>query len=749
MPPAAGESAALSRDLADFLIELSIALHKNAIYPGGHPLLETAVGGVERRLAALLTERPTLSLGVARHQLVIEGVATDGKHPLLRELANRLHRHHLGAVRFHQGVTRVELADFLRVTAEDATRAGAQPIGLQPQEVDRWQHVRLFPLTYEQLQLLEEDELPEEPAPDELLEKEPEGIETDAPVVVTGALGSGQGFGRQASGGAHGGAGGTGSRSAQLWIGLARAAMAAEHEAETPEGAEGAEDHAHDPVAVAKAIDEHGGKDQAYDQVIVGYLLQIAQELKDKRGREAQGLQRRISRLVAELSPATLRRLLEMGGDLGQRRRFVLDAAQGMTVEAVVDLVQAAAETSQQTISHSMLRLLSKFAVHAEGGVGKVRPEFDSALREQVQQLMSGWRLADPNPDGYRLALEGMSRAAPLFDAPRQAFPPEPERMLQMALEVGGSGDALWRAVDDLVAKGRFSVMFDLLERSPATHVAGRVWERVVTPDRLRELTQQDTLPMPIVERMARHLGFAAVEPLLDAYEAERHMKPVAELLPALGDDAAELVIVRMEGARAQALRAWLQLLQRFERLPAGWSARGLLRVHADPEVRREAFKLEARDAARRDDAIVLALNDSDDRVVRAALSAALAACPPAAVPSLMRKADDEELADDVRVGCVRVLAQVLDDGVRDWLVSRVTTRAGVLRRVRLAPRTPVRLAALQALGATWGADPQAREALELARQSADPEVRAAITSRARRTTGTGMMAIPEPHTLA
>ena len=43
-PPAQGEgSGALSRELADFLIELSIALHKNAIYPEGHPLLAGAV----------------------------------------------------------------------------------------------------------------------------------------------------------------------------------------------------------------------------------------------------------------------------------------------------------------------------------------------------------------------------------------------------------------------------------------------------------------------------------------------------------------------------------------------------------------------------------------------------------------------------------------------------------------------------------------------------------------------------------
>ncbi|MFL5577062.1 MAG: hypothetical protein ACJ79S_13950 [Gemmatimonadaceae bacterium] len=38
--PAEQPQTALSRDLTDFLIELSSALHKNAIYPEGHPLLD-------------------------------------------------------------------------------------------------------------------------------------------------------------------------------------------------------------------------------------------------------------------------------------------------------------------------------------------------------------------------------------------------------------------------------------------------------------------------------------------------------------------------------------------------------------------------------------------------------------------------------------------------------------------------------------------------------------------------------------
>src|SRR5256885_3717659 len=85
MPAPSGERATLSRDLADFLIELSIALHKHAMYPEGHPSLAPAAAGVTRRAGLLLEDRATLSLGVARQQLVIEGVATDPKHPVRSE----------------------------------------------------------------------------------------------------------------------------------------------------------------------------------------------------------------------------------------------------------------------------------------------------------------------------------------------------------------------------------------------------------------------------------------------------------------------------------------------------------------------------------------------------------------------------------------------------------------------------------------------------------------------------------------
>jgi len=175
----------LSRELADFLVELSIAMHKHAIYPPGHPLLEGAVDAVARKIWSLLVDRPALAIGVARRQLVIEGVATDPNHPLLQELAQKLHRHHLGALKCTRGVERSEIAEVLATLAMDAGRM-ERPLGLMTDELaGKWNHVRLYALTYDRLELLDDDSPKQENKM---------------------SLG----------------------RAAQLWVGLARAALAAE-----------------------------------------------------------------------------------------------------------------------------------------------------------------------------------------------------------------------------------------------------------------------------------------------------------------------------------------------------------------------------------------------------------------------------------------------------------------------------------------------------------------------------------------
>lgn len=99
------ELSVLDRDLTRFLVDLSIALHRFAMYPPAHPALSLALDTLGRHLDTLLQNRPRIAIGVARDRLVAEGVVTDGRQPLLSSLAGRLHRHQFSALAFCPGTT--------------------------------------------------------------------------------------------------------------------------------------------------------------------------------------------------------------------------------------------------------------------------------------------------------------------------------------------------------------------------------------------------------------------------------------------------------------------------------------------------------------------------------------------------------------------------------------------------------------------------------------------------------------------
>jgi hypothetical protein len=686
-PTGGVSSATLSRELSDFLIELSIGLHKNAIYPPGHPLLEGATAGIARRLEALMIKRASLSLGVARQQLIIEGVATDENNPVLRDLAARLHKHHLGAVKFTQGVTPEEVADALATIAVDVGRR-EKPLGLEPTEVlQKWEHVRLFPLTFEQLQLLEEDE--------------------------------------------DGGAGGAGdsmrgdkSRAAQLWIGLARAAVAS-HIDQDEDSAEKT-----DPVLVAKSIDENK-KDAAYDQVVVGYLLQIAEELKTKGGKDAAALQKRISKLVATLQPETLNRLLKMGGDQRQRNKFVLDATQGMALDAVVELVQAAASTSGQNISHSLVRMLSKLAVHADEGAPLSRAAADGALRDSVHKMISGWTLEDPNPDGYREALRKMSQATPVFQTGDDTYPCEPERLLAMGLEIQMLGDPVWRAITAMCAAEDIKPLLGLLDEAPEGWMRDTLWRYVAAPDTLQRQLERAEPDIEVIERLVKRMGVASVPALLDSLGLldERNAAAIIDMVVALGADAAALVADRVDGARPVKQRLLLSILSKIGASPEGFDVSVYSRS-GDATVRREAYRAMIRDSETRDEAIADALGDTDERIVRLALGAAMTNCPPKAARTLLARADDPALSVDLRALAIRAASSYKSPDTLKFLISRTMGKKRFLRKQTLAAPTPEMLAALSGLAQHWGGDAAVQDVLTAAAKSADKEIRDAVSRR-------------------
>ena len=701
---APSEKAALSRELADFLIELSIALHKHSMYPEGHPSLAPAAAGVTRRAEHLFEGRTTIALGVARQQLVIEGVATDPKNPLLAELAGRLHRHHLGAVTFHRGLRVSEVAAVLKTLSVEAERSG-EPLGLgPPEQLHAWDHIRLHPITYERLELLQEDD--QVPAPGDDKGSKERGL-----------------------------------RGAQLWVGLARAALTAE--AMGGGGAGGAGDDgpppATEPTLIAKAIDGHP-KSAAYDQVIVGYLLQIADELKHAGGAEAVALRRRTSKLVGALQPGTLRRLIEMGGDNAQRFKFAIDATHGLAVDAVLDIVRAMADASHKTVSDPLVRMLSKLAQHAEQGTPEARPQADEALREQVRDLLQGWTLEDPNPDAYGLALQKMAAAAPHTAARRvgeQAA--EPLRIVQTAVESGALGFGAWRAVERLVAEHHVSELVDLLAESPdASRPALRadiapLWTRVTSPDVIRQLASTEPPDFVTLDRVFPHLRVDAFEPLLDVLGASESRTTRRGLLDRLTRAPRELgpaILTRLSRDLPwYVTRNLLLILDGLPALPEGFSTAAFI-AHEDARVRREALKVSLKVTAERERALLGALRDSDPRMVRLALGAALEDCPPAALPPITQLVHDQTAPSELRVLAIKVLGRVRNTAALNALLALVDGGTNWLGRPKLAARSLELLAALMALAAGWRNDVRAAAVLALAAASKDPDVRSAAIRR-------------------
>jgi len=671
--PNAKERVALSKELSDFLIEFSIALHRHAMYPDGHPSLRESAAAVLNQLAILLEGRATVSLGVARRQLVIEGVATDPKHPVLASLAERLHGHQIGAVTFDRGVSAEEVLGVLRVLARDAERE-AVPLGLgDPSALRAWAGVRLHPLTYEQLELVE---------------------------------------GGEEGGAAH--------RSAQLWIGLARAALAVgtmEEEAGSTE-----------PSVVARAINEHD-QAQAYDQVIVGYLLQIAEQLRVEGSPGAAALRRRMSRLISNLEPDTLKRLVEMGGDQAQRRRFLLDATAGMSVDAVVELVRAAADSAGQTVSNSMVRLLSKLAAAAEVGTAQVRTLADGAIREQVRALIAGWSLKDPNPEAYTGALDAMARwsqsRGAMVSISRHSA--EPLRLVWMGLESEAGGPGFWRSVDRLLAEqGPAPLVRALASAGRSGGFAAAVWGRVATPASITALLAAEDPDIDVLNAVIERTPLrGAVEALLDALESARG-EAVRRRLVDAGAVCVPIIVERLTDAQPHMLVKLLDLLTDIGVWPSAFTTLPYAR-HEDPGVRLAALRLALQFVAERERALCVALAGSDGEPLRLAVESLRQGVPDAAVPLIANRLASGALREAERLGLLRALEGVRSPIALTALLRAATSGRTLFRAPKIAHRTEATLAALTALAKTWRGDRRADTVLRRAARSKDPQIRSTV----------------------
>ena len=632
------------------------------------------------RLEPLLqnTESGKLTIGVAHDQLLVEGAATDPKHPVLSELAGRMHGHQFSAVILEDMPLPHEMEGLLSALAQDAERSG-QHLGLLPaDEIPNWDHIHLYGIGYDRLKL-----------------------DVDGEGTMT-------------------------SRALELWYGLATAALSVEGDSE-PEDALNTE-------RVARTIEKQ--RDESYDEVVVEYLLQLASELKDEAGGESPEVRDRISNLITELDEDALLRLVQMGGDTNKRRQFVMDSSKSFTVDAVMKVVSAAASASEQTISNSLTRLLSKLATHADSGSVTMRQNADSALRDNVEELIEGWQLDDPNPEGYTLILDQMAASSPVFSAEDVEADEDEEvsgalRLLEMSVEVNTYGPLVDRAVAELMSVGKTSFVLQMLDDAPpGGAVAEHLTAHVTNPNQIRRLLTQADVDEDDLRALTDRIGPPAVEPLLEVLSESdsRHIRrKVIAVLAELGPAVGERALTRLEDSRWFVIRNILVLFRLMETTPEGFDAYRFA-THSDRRVRREAFPIAVSQPDLRDRTLANALVDVDERMVYMALQQLRSGVPETLVPTVVKRVINGERSAELQSLGARTLGPSKSPLALDTLIRMSTDGKTILRRYRISSGEPEVLAALSMLAEHWAEDPKAKGVISEARRSKSPEIRLAVS---------------------
>lgn len=691
----AEQPPSLSRPLTDLLIEMSVSLHKYSMYPDGHKLLESAVAGVAKKLNDALGDQPALAIGVARHQIIIDGAASDAGISVVRDLALKLYRRRIGGLKFLKGIEEPELAEVFRTIARGGTALFDAPAaaggGAAPPvarvELPDWPHAMLVPLSFEHLELGSEDRLPGEAPPKERV-----------------------------------------NWASQLWMHLAHAAVGSSQDV-----AQDSSNVPQDPVVLAQAI-EARQNDPAFDKGILDIFPELVQGIKIKGGMAGVALTQRISALVHALSPRALQRVVDNGSTVQQRRDLLRQASESLAADTVLDLVRAVAASEQHSMSESMLLLLSKMAKHAELGSAGRAFSADSALRLNVRQLVDDWGDAATLPEEtYWTTLEQLvaqPAAPPSTDTSRLQI--APEHVVRLAIDLEVMGTTAKVAIQEMLKRGQIAPLLRMVDAMPETsQIVYQLRRHLYNTGTIRRLLQDRPLEFGVLSRLVASVGYAAGPALLDALEHEDDRlasQELFEMLAGLGPLVAPAMIARLGRAETTQLKNLLRLLDRLAPLPEDFSALPYA-THDDAGVRRNAYALLLKDPRTRNRAIADGLADDDAGVNRIALKTATEyGCPPAAVPVLSRRLRDRAVDDTLGAGAVRVLAPVRHPAVVASFVSVCTApRRRFLLFRRLADKSPVMLAALGALARGWAGEPKAAKVLKLAYRSRDPEIQSML----------------------
>ncbi len=410
-----------------------------------------------------------------------------------------------------------------------------------------------------------------------------------------------------------------------------------------------------------------------------------------------------LERLLLLLPAQTLRRLLGSRGNPNAQREFLRSAAPFLTAASMLRLCQALAADRPELISPAALRVLARMASDLTQGGRATEALEDTVLRLTALAFPEG-------PDAV----------------PRMI--PEPDRVLKLALESGIAESGTQLAADRMIARRQVAGLLALLDTVPrGDSVAAALRQRLFHPQSVRSLLGAQPVDLDSLDRLIPQAGLDAAPVLLDALADSRERRVrlrLLDLLARFGDPVGPLALERMDGMPWYVQRNLLALLARLPDVPVDCPIPQLL-DHRDLRVRHEAIVLALADPEHREAAMQQAMVSSHEPTLRLGLTALSDSCPVDLLPRLMSIVMHPTHPEEVRALAVSAIAATREPSTLRML-RRLVVGRGIANLGRLAPRSPMMLAALRGLSTHWGQHPKVASLLEAARQSREPEIREA-----------------------